>query len=64
MKFKKWMDENKKTTAEVAQAIGCSEMNVFRYCSGTTIPRPENMQKIIAYTGGEVQPNDFYKGDE
>ena len=61
MKLKKWIEEHKKTVAEVAQAIGCSEMNVFRYCAGTTIPRPENMSKIVAFTGGDVTANDFYE---
>ena len=27
------------------------------------IPLTDNMQKIMELTGGEVQPNDFYKGE-
>ena len=30
---------------------------------GERLPRPENMQKIVELTSGEVQPNDFYKGE-
>jgi transcriptional regulator with XRE-family HTH domain len=63
MQLKEWIEKNGKTIKEVADALGVSEMNVYRYISGSNIPRPENMQKITEYTGGEVQPNDFYKGE-
>lgn len=63
MQLKEWIEKNEKTIKEVADTLGVSEMNVYRYIAGSNIPRPENMAKIVELTGGEVQPNDFYKGE-
>ena len=37
---------------------------VRRWVFGECVPSPENMQKIFAYTGGKVAPNDFYNINE
>lgn len=63
MQLKEWIEKNGKTIKEVADTLGVSEMNVYRYIAGSNIPRSENMAKIVDLTGGEVQPNDFYKGE-
>jgi transcriptional regulator with XRE-family HTH domain len=63
MQLKEWIEKNGKTIKEVADALGVSEMNDYRYIAGSNIPRPDRMQKIVELTGGEVQPNDFYKGE-
>jgi len=63
MQFREWIDNNKKTIKEVADKLGVSEMNVYRYISGANIPRPDKMQKIFEYTGGEVTANDFYNNE-
>lgn len=63
MKLQKWIEKENKTNKQVAEDTGISEMNISRYASGQNIPRPDNLQKIVAYTGGEVQANDFYEGE-
>lgn len=63
MKIEEWMQKNDKTQQEVADALGVSQCVVSLWLKGERLPRPENMQKITEYTGGEVQPNDFYKGE-
>lgn len=63
MQFKKWVEKENKTQQEVADALGVSQCLVSLWLSGDRLPRPENMQKIVEYTGGQVQPNDFY-GDK
>ena len=61
MTLKEWIDSSGKSIEEVANDLGCSKMDIYRYCAGEVIPRPDRMQKITEYTGGEVTPNDFYK---
>lgn len=46
------------------QAAAELEVSIDVYVSWEArkrIPRPENMKKIIAWSGGKVQPNDFYE---
>lgn len=49
--------------AEFAKSINETPMNVSRWVHGT-IPSPEMMAKIVAYTKGEVTANDFYGIEE
>lgn len=63
MNIKDWIEKEKKTQQEVADALGVTQCLVSLWCNGERLPRPENMQKIMDLTGGEVQPNDFYKGE-
>lgn len=60
MKLEAYIAETGTKRAAIAQAIGVSEVAIHRYISGTRIPRPETMAKIVAATGGAVQPNDFF----
>ena len=62
-KFSQWIKEEDKTQQQVADDLGVTQGVVSAWCSGDRLPRPENMQKIVEYTNGEVQPNDFY-GDK
>ena len=63
MHLSEWIEKENKTQQEVADALGCGQADISRYCSGEAIPRPDRMAKIVELTGGEVQPNDFYKGE-
>lgn len=60
-KFHKWILNHKKNIAEVARDFGVKHGVVRRWALGLAVPRADAMQKIIAYTNGEVQPNDFYE---
>lgn len=60
-KFYKWIKENKKTIADVARDFGVKHGVVRRWALGLAIPQARFMQRIVAYTNGEVQPNDFYE---
>lgn len=59
-KLKQWLKDHNMTGAEFAAAIGVQQACVSLWLTGLRFPRPENMQKITEYTGGEVTPNDFY----
>ena len=60
MQLKEWIKKENKTQQEVADALGVAQGLVSSWCNGERLPRPENMQKITEYTGGEGTPNDFY----
>lgn len=63
MTLKEWIEKSGKSVEDVANDLGYSKMDIYRYCAGEVIPRPDRMAKIMEYTSGEVQPNDFYKGE-
>lgn len=64
MKLLEYRKKQNKTQKEMAELLMVS---LIVYCSweyGIRTPTKNNMQKIVAYTKGEVQPNDFYyEGD-
>lgn len=60
MKLQEYLDKENKKTSDVARDFNLPHTIVLRWVKGVRIPRPENMQKIFAYTNGEVAPNDFY----
>lgn len=46
---------------EFGERIGLKQPNsIYRYLRGTRKPRPDIMANIIAETGGQVTPNDFF----
>jgi transcriptional regulator with XRE-family HTH domain len=55
-----WLKKENKRVADMARDMELSHPVVLRWSNGERIPTKENMQRIIAYTNGEVQPNDFY----
>lgn len=60
MKLEEYRKKINKTQTELAKDLGVNQSNIAMWENGDRIPRAEAMQKIIAYTNGEVQPNDFY----
>ncbi len=60
MKFKDWLEKENKSQDEVAKELDLSQVSICYYVNGQKIPRAETMQKIVAYTKGEVTANDFY----
>ncbi len=61
MKLQEYRKKENKTQMELAKDLGVNQSNITAWENGIKIPRFEFMQKIIAYTKGEVQPNDFYE---
>ncbi len=64
MKLSEYLKKENKRPADLARDFGIVHCMVRRWCSGETIPNKEYMQKIFAYTGGEVTPNDFFNINE
>ena len=61
MKLQDYRKQENKTQEQVAEELGVAQSNIASWENGIRIPTKDNMQKIIAYTKGEVQPNDFYE---
>lgn len=60
MKLKDWLSKENKTVADMARDLEIVHSVVLRWSANERIPTPENMQKIVEYTKGEVTANDFY----
>ena len=63
MKLKDFMELRGWSCDDVAKLTGTNRATVFRWCEGQTIPRQEDMAKIVEITKSAVMPNDFYLGD-
>lgn len=64
MKLKEYLQHKNISIEKASEELGFSYENVRRYTAGSVIPRPDNMQKIIEWSGGQVTPNDFYQKEE
>lgn len=60
MKLQEYLDKENKKVADLARDLELPHPVVLRWAKGERVPRQDNMQKIFAYTNGEVSPNDFY----
>lgn len=60
MKLAAYLSSTDVSRDDFARRIGVSGVSVHRYISGVRIPRPDTMARIVAATGGAVQPNDFF----
>lgn len=60
MKLDEFMKAQNLDFAAMASLIGdCSEHAVKKWFYGERMPRPGQMQRIVAATNGSVTPNDF-----
>ena len=61
MQFSEYLKENNISQKQAAEDIGVIQSLVSMWVNGERLPRPENMKKIVEWSKGEVQPNDFYQ---
>lgn len=61
MKMINYIEKQGITMKQAAEDLNFTYEDVRRYCKGEIIPRPDKMNKIVKWSGGEVQPNDFYE---
>lgn len=64
MKLSDYLKAEGITATAFANRIGRSKSTVTRAMRGQSIPDKETMDKIVAETGGQVLPNDFYGSPE
>ncbi len=62
-RLKQYLKEHGITGAQFAEMLGVGQSAVSMWLTGERFPSRENIQKIVELTNGEVQPNDFYKGE-
>lgn len=63
MKLKDFLKEEKITQEKFAEILGVGQNLISLWCNGT-IPRADQMNKILLATKGKVTANDFYyEGD-
>ena len=59
-----YLDKNNKTVADMARELDVLHCVALRWVNGARVPSKENMQKIYEWSGGQVEPNDFYNINE
>jgi TorA maturation chaperone TorD len=62
MRLQEYLDNKNITASQFANQIGRAVSTVTRIAKGQATPEPETMAKIVAATGGAVQPNDLFLG--
>lgn len=64
MDLKTYFASTKKSMGACGEELGVNA-SVFRsWLMGTKIPRKKFMLKIIQWSNGQVQPNDFYLNND
>lgn len=64
MKFADYLKKENITQEDAAKSLETTQGSISRWVKGDFIPNKETMQKIVAFTNGEVQPNDFYEVEQ
>ena len=64
MKLKDYLKENKLTEVNFAEMLGCKQPTISRYINKKRIPKKQIMQKINELTNGNVNKNDFQRGED
>ena len=61
MQFSEYLKEKQITQEQAALELETNQANVSRWVIGQVIPNRETMKKIVEWSDGKVQPNDFYQ---
>ncbi|MDH3595779.1 MAG: helix-turn-helix transcriptional regulator [Rhodospirillales bacterium] len=61
MTLDEWRVSQKLTMDALGRRLGVAAETAGRYCNNKRIPARAVMARIVAATGGAVQPNDFYQ---
>lgn len=60
MTLEEYIKSKNKRINQCAVEMNVSYMALSRWIRGIRIPRTENMRRIVEWSQGEVQPQDFY----
>ncbi len=60
MQLLEFIKDKQITQEQAAKELGVPQATVSYWVRGVKIPTPDNMKKIVEWSKGEVQPNDFY----
>lgn len=59
MRLSEYLAKHQKTPEQFAARVGVHPTTIYRLLSGATIPKRQNLAKIIEATGGEVDITDL-----
>lgn len=59
MRLSEYLANNKMNPEQFAARVGVHPTTIYRLLSGATIPKKQNLKKIIAATQGEVDIRDL-----
>lgn len=59
-----YLEKNNKRVADLARYLDVRHCVARRWVLGEAIPNKETVQKIYEWSGGQVEPNDFYNINE
>lgn len=62
-KFRTWLLQKGILQQDAAADLGVTKLTVCRICSGRQLPRDDLKIRIWQYTGGAVEPNDWFDLD-
>ena len=60
MKFNDFLKQERWSVARISKELEVNEATVTKWKYEDVIPRRDEVIKIYNFTGGKVQPNDFY----
>jgi hypothetical protein len=60
MKLKEYLTEKQIGVVEMAKQLNFPQSTCSMWLTEKRLPSKENMQKIYEWSGGRVEPNDFY----
>lgn len=59
-KLRAWRAAQEKSVNDAAAEIGCTRQTWYSWESGSNIPSPDFMARLVKLTDGAVTANDFY----
>lgn len=59
MRLSEFLAKHELNPEQFAAKVGVHPTTIYRLLSGATIPKRQNLKKIIAATGGEVDVSDL-----
>lgn len=60
-KLREWRHAKGFTILQVAERLAVKPEMLSKWERGVHIPAPANLEAIYTITGGEIEPNDFFK---
>lgn len=60
MKLQQYLQEKRIGVVEMSQQLGVPQPTCSMWLAEKRIPTKKSMQKIYEWSGGVVEPNDFY----
>lgn len=64
MKLQRYLQEKQIGVVEMSKQLGLPQSTCSMWLTEKRIPSKESMQKIYEWSGGQVEPNDFYNINE